>query len=182
MNKNNHSGESWAQDSYETGSTRPPKSHGGLVAVLLVLVILLCGVSSYMGVLNIRLGLQLQQIGGSNVPIEFLPQSTDSIDPTETTVMTDTLLPGVDGRTVSEPEQSFYHWPAGVVVTKVVPGSEADKAGMTIGDIITAVNGRTVTDRETLQKILGQLQPGSTVSVTFCRNGSSYHSYQCNLE
>ena len=34
------------QDSYETGSTRPPKSRGGLIALLLVVMILLFGISS----------------------------------------------------------------------------------------------------------------------------------------
>ncbi|MBO5322545.1 MAG: PDZ domain-containing protein [Oscillospiraceae bacterium] len=182
MNENNHSTDSWAQDSYETGSTNPPKSRGGLVAVLLVLVILLCGVSSYLGVLNIKLGQQLQQDRDSKVPILFLPQSTDAFDSTENVVSADGLLPGVEGRTVSEPERSFYHWPAGVVVTKVLPGSDAAKAGLTIGDIITSVNEKAVTDTQSLLSILEELQPGSKISVTFCRNGSSYHSYQCTLE
>ena len=35
----------WNQGTYRTGSTRPPKSHGGLLALLLVLVILLSGCS-----------------------------------------------------------------------------------------------------------------------------------------
>ena len=61
MNDHKHNNiEPWENDSYETGSTRPPKSYGGLVAVLLVLVILLCGVSSILGVMNIRLGIQMQ--------------------------------------------------------------------------------------------------------------------------
>ena len=181
MKKNDHSTESWAQDSYETGSTKPAKSHGGLVAVLLVLVIMLCGVSSYLGVLNIRLGLQLQQTGGEDTPIQFLPQSTDASNPSETTLITDGVLPGVEGRTVSSPEQAFYHWPAGVVVTKVMPGSAAAEAGLMIGDILTGVNGRTVSDTEALQEMLSNLQPGTTITVTFFRD-DSYHSFQCDLE
>ena len=65
MNDHKHNNtEPWENDSYETGSTRPPKSYGGLVAVLLVLVILLCGVSSILGVMNIRLGIQMQGQNG----------------------------------------------------------------------------------------------------------------------
>ena len=45
----------WNQDTYRTGSTRPPKSRGGLIALLLVLVILLYGITTILSVVNIRL-------------------------------------------------------------------------------------------------------------------------------
>ncbi len=44
-----------SRDSYETGSTRPPKNRSGLVVFLLVLIILLFGISSFLGAMNIRL-------------------------------------------------------------------------------------------------------------------------------
>ena len=50
----------WEQGIYETGRTRPPKSHGGLIAVLLVVVILLSGIISVLGILNVRLFTQLK--------------------------------------------------------------------------------------------------------------------------
>ena len=34
--QNNHPHDPWNQDSYETGSTKPPKSRGGLIALLLI--------------------------------------------------------------------------------------------------------------------------------------------------
>lgn len=42
-------------DYYGTGSTTPPKDHGGVIAVLLVLAILLCGAGSILGLLGISL-------------------------------------------------------------------------------------------------------------------------------
>ncbi len=51
----------WDQQVYQTGKTQPPKSHGGVIAVLLVLVILLCGAVSVLGLLNIRLFQQMQE-------------------------------------------------------------------------------------------------------------------------
>lgn len=51
--------EPWEQDSWQTGSTNPPKSRGGLVAVLLVLVIFLSGIVTVLGVLNVKLFQQL---------------------------------------------------------------------------------------------------------------------------
>lgn len=52
--------EPWDQGIYETGRTQPPKSHGGLIALLLVLVILLSGVISILSILNVRLFVQLK--------------------------------------------------------------------------------------------------------------------------
>ena len=53
----------WERDSYETGSTNPPKKRGGLIAGLCVAVILLLGVISALGVMNIRLFHRLQGKG-----------------------------------------------------------------------------------------------------------------------
>ena len=36
--------EPWGDWEYGTGRTRPPKSHSGMIAALLILIILLCGV------------------------------------------------------------------------------------------------------------------------------------------
>lgn len=49
------------QDNWEygTGRTQPPKSRGGLVAVLLILVIFLTGIVTVLSILNIRLVKQL---------------------------------------------------------------------------------------------------------------------------
>ena len=61
----------WNQGTYRTGSTRPPKSHGGLIALLLVLVILLSGITTILGVVNIRL---FHQVNAAQ-PRETLPIS-----------------------------------------------------------------------------------------------------------
>ena len=52
MKKRNNNYDPWDPDYYETGSTQPPKSYGALVAVLLMGVIVLCGLSSTLGLLN----------------------------------------------------------------------------------------------------------------------------------
>ena len=50
----------WDDSVYGTGRTEPPKSRGGLFALLLILVIFLCGIITVLGVLNIKLFQQLQ--------------------------------------------------------------------------------------------------------------------------
>lgn len=57
----------WEQDSFRTGSTRPPKRRSGLVAVLLITVILLCSTSGALGLMNIRLFSQLQEQKASDL-------------------------------------------------------------------------------------------------------------------
>ena len=52
--------EPWEENSWQTGSTNPPKSRGGLVAVLLVLVIFLSGIVTVLGILNVKLFQQLK--------------------------------------------------------------------------------------------------------------------------
>lgn len=94
MGERNYSNiDPWDRDSYETGSTRPPKSHGTLIAVLLILVILLCGISSALGLLNIRL--ISRQTGSPNPegPVVFQPVGTDSTLPPADTDPTQTSVP-----------------------------------------------------------------------------------------
>ena len=52
----------WDPSIYGTGSTRPPKNHGGIIAVLLVIVIFLGGLVSVLGILNVKLFTQLKEL------------------------------------------------------------------------------------------------------------------------
>ena len=61
MNDRNPNVDPWDRNSYESGSTRPPKSRGGIIALLLMAVIVLLGITTMMGILNIRLFAQNQQ-------------------------------------------------------------------------------------------------------------------------
>ncbi len=84
----------WDQGVYRTGSTKPPKNHRGLIAVLLVTVILLCGIVSILGIMNIRLFQQVSNTKTDNsLPIMFsneaeqtFPVETASVDATQNTV------------------------------------------------------------------------------------------------
>jgi Do/DeqQ family serine protease len=61
----------------------------------------------------------------------------------------------------------------GVVVTNVAHGSSADRAGLQIGDVITALDGKPLRDSQQLHNAEG-LQPiGSTLRMTVRRDGAS---------
>ena len=58
----------------------------------------------------------------------------------------------------------------GVIVTKVVPGSAAQQAGIKIKDIIEKVNGKKIENSVQLRNMLGILRPGTPIKITILRN------------
>ena len=95
---------------------------------------------------------------------------------------------GVHIQTIPSDAASQLNVPAGVEITSVVSGSPAAKAGLkastgskvvngqqyaTGGDVVTKVDGKTVTSADTLQSEIAGRKPGSTVTLTVVRNGST---------
>ena len=70
--------EPWDDGSWQTGSTRPPKDRGGTMALLLILIIFLCGIITVLGILNVKLFTQLQSREESSTSISFSPEETES--------------------------------------------------------------------------------------------------------
>ena len=61
----------------------------------------------------------------------------------------------------------------GSVVTQVEPNSPAGKAGLRTGDVITKLNGQSVTDAGQLQMEVGQKHPGDKVQLEVVRDGKT---------
>ncbi len=59
----------------------------------------------------------------------------------------------------------------GVVISAVIPGSAAEKAGLKPGDIIVAINGRPVEDSADVRNTIGLIRVGSGVKLTILRDG-----------
>jgi serine protease Do len=59
----------------------------------------------------------------------------------------------------------------GLYVDELVSGGAAEAAGIKPADIITKVNGRTITESSDLQETIGRLQPGDKVDLTVMRDG-----------
>ena len=60
----------------------------------------------------------------------------------------------------------------GAVVSSVAPGSPAERAGVKRGDVITAFNGQTVHDTNTLRNRVADATPGSSGTLTVIRDGA----------
>ena len=73
---------------------------------------------------------------------------------------------GITGISVSSALSAQIDVPAGVYVTEVTPGGGAEKAGMTKGCIITAINGTSVDSMDALQEQLEYYAKGETVTLT----------------
>ncbi len=60
----------------------------------------------------------------------------------------------------------------GVLITRIVPESGAEKAGLISGDIITALDGQTMIKVGDITRAISAHQPGETIQVNYLRNGS----------
>lgn len=54
-------------------------------------------------------------------------------------------------------------------ISRPLPGSPAEKAGIQSGDVIVAIKGQTVGDFASLQNLIGECQPGEKVTVELLR-------------
>jgi putative serine protease PepD len=61
----------------------------------------------------------------------------------------------------------------GVSIYSLVSGGPADKAGLKAGDVISAIDGRSIPDQQTLASVLSGLQPRQSVSVQVTRADGS---------
>jgi serine protease Do len=61
----------------------------------------------------------------------------------------------------------------GAVVSQVESDSPGAKAGLKVGDVITQIDGKEVSDASDLQVVVGQKNPGTTVQLQVMRDGKS---------
>ena len=78
---------------------------------------------------------------------------------------------GVEVQTVDSQFSNYYNVPLGAYVMTINPGSCAEKAGLKVGDIITAIGSQKVTTKEELITALGTFKAGDTTTLTVFRSG-----------
>ena len=78
---------------------------------------------------------------------------------------------GVHASKLSAMASSFYGLPQGLYLTYVEPGSGAARAGLQVGDVITALNGVKADALPTACLQRDQHRAGEEIAVTFCRRG-----------
>jgi S1-C subfamily serine protease len=65
---------------------------------------------------------------------------------------------------------------SGALVCEVFPGTPAEAAGLSGGDVITALDGRAVTSADSLTGLTADTHPGQQVSVSYVDAGGARHS------
>ena len=65
----------------------------------------------------------------------------------------------------------MYNASSGVLVSIVVPGGPADKAGLKVNDVIVSIDGTTVKTGNDLVDNISARRPGSTISLGYLRGG-----------
>ncbi|MGE5140001.1 MAG: S1C family serine protease [Rudaea sp.] len=60
---------------------------------------------------------------------------------------------------------------SGVVITDVSQGSPAEAAGLQVGDVIVAIDGKPITDETGLRQAIQSHKIGDTITITINRNG-----------
>ena len=73
---------------------------------------------------------------------------------------------GVGGYMITEDYAQAYNAPEGFYITTIVKNSGADKAGLSIGDIITHIDGHTVKSFNTISDVLETKKAKEKVTLT----------------
>ena len=73
---------------------------------------------------------------------------------------------------VTQETSQMYRMPIGVYITDVIRGGGAERAGITKGSVVTALNGTAINNTNTLLEQLQYYKAGETVTVTIAVPGS----------
>lgn len=80
---------------------------------------------------------------------------------------------GVDMDNLTADKAEFYGLERGegAIITTVVPDSPAEKAGLKVDDVVTAVNGKPVKSENDLRTIVSAIHPGDKAAIELVRDG-----------
>ena len=81
---------------------------------------------------------------------------------------------GISGDSLPTYYRAYYRLPDGVYVTSVNDGSDAKAKGIREGDIVTAINGKSISSIDDLNTIKNQYAAGDEVTLTIYRSGAYY--------
>jgi serine protease Do len=82
---------------------------------------------------------------------------------------------GIGISDVTPDNSKFFHMDSavGAVVSQVESDSPGAKAGLKVGDVITQIDGKEVSDAGELQVVVGQKNPGTTIRLQVMRDGKN---------
>jgi serine protease Do len=81
---------------------------------------------------------------------------------------------GITVGAIPESATDYYDLPEGLYISAVSEGSDAEKKGILVGDILTAVNGVPVSTTYDVSAIKDGLGVGDTLTLTIYRSGETF--------
>ena len=81
---------------------------------------------------------------------------------------------GITGTAISTFYQFYYRMPAGILITAVDEGSDAEAQGLRRGDILMRLDGRAVTSLDILEEIVYASNVGDKLEAAVYRDGMEY--------
>ena len=78
---------------------------------------------------------------------------------------------GFSGRDLDEETAQYNNLVVGVYVVSIEEFSAAEKAGLRAGDVVTAINGTSITTMNELNAVKNECQIGDEITLTIVRNG-----------
>ena len=145
-----------------------------------MVVILLCGVVTVLGITNVKLFRILSGQDDSEVLPVFLAgsrsraTSADDASPYEERSVTLSRPLGIEGESVPKVHQLYYCLPCGLYVSNIEPEASAFRRGLQPGDIITHVDGFAIEFEEDFTAALSNYAPGDLVTLTVYRNANIF--------
>ena len=128
------------------------------------------------------IGINSNKIGGTSVegmgyaiPISKAKPIIENLMNQETKTKVDSDKQGylgISGVSVTAQVSSAYNMPQGVYVAKLVDNGPADNSDLREGDIITGINGSTITSMDELKSQLTYYEAGTEVTLTVKRANS----------
>jgi len=160
MSKNKQPTEYTAEpvSTYQTGATSPPKSHGGVVALILSVTILICGIFAISSLMRINL---LQKLTAQTQTKSCEMAFAETTQPATAQAL-EKAMP-IQGQTLDPFWQTYQDLPQGIYVTKM-------SGPLQTGDIIVSIGDTPVSDWESLLLQIARYQPGDPISITVYRN------------
>jgi serine protease DegS len=82
------------------------------------------------------------------------------------------LIP--DDMTTAERSSHGIERNVGILLSKVVKDGPADKAHLQVGDVITAINGESISDSNQARLLVARITPGEEIDITGIRDGKEF--------
>lgn len=137
------------------------------IVLAIVAILVSCGFGALVG------GLAGYAVGRNaslleyHLPFRLPGQQRESVPEPDVRVPETPTLP----RLPEEPPLFEFRDGGGALIVEVMEDSPAERAGLRVGDLVVAVDERTLDDEEELAERIRQYEPGERVTLTVIRQG-----------